>query len=258
MAKSDAIDMVDLVQAATFIFTGTVSAVSASALPVVPNGPDVVVARFERALQVNPMLGDLTGQPITIRLARGSKLGFGERWIFFANSWIHGETVAVTEVAHLPADKVTEDAVTSAMRSLPERHLQERVASASLIVLATVRRVAAAGIREPATEHAADWQRASLEVESVLKGELPEATGGARRSRQSRALDVVFPASLDKAWREWPKLTNGQSAIFLLRPATVPRLPPDNLVAPDPADVQPPSEAQAISALVRGAKPPDG
>ena len=97
----------------------------------------------------------------------------GEQLIFFANSWVHGEEIAVTEAAHIPDNADAEREVDDLVASLPARHLAERVASALLVVEGTVRAVDPAGIWEPVTEHAADWQQAWIAITAVLKGSLP-------------------------------------------------------------------------------------
>ena len=228
----------DLVLRSTFIFSGTVVRLNQSSVKVLKPRPGFAVVRFDRAIRVNPVLGNLDGRPITVQLVKGAAVQPGQELIFFANSWVHGEEIAVAEVAHLEADSKTEREVAKTVDSLPQNHLASRVASATLIVTGTVTRVAPAGIPEPITEHAAQWMRATIQVQQVLKGS--DAT------RAKERLQILFPASLDPLWRNYPKLAARQRAIFLLHSTTLKRLPPATLMLVDPADVQPTSEAGTI------------
>jgi hypothetical protein len=253
---SDQVGLEGLVFRSSFIFSGTIAARGRTMLKVLQSRPDLIVARFDKALRVNPMLGPLEGKPITVLLSKGSSVEPGQHLLFFAESWVHGAHIAVREHAHLPADDKTETEVIRMIASLPERHLQERVASAILIVQAVVREVTrATEIREPITEHAAEWMRAMIEAHEVLKGTLPGQPPGnpqarARREAAVKApLTLYFPQGLDKAWRNWPKLKPEQSAVFLLH-APRPPVPSTAFIAPDPADVQPDSAADTIRRLL--------
>jgi hypothetical protein len=242
----------DLTARSTFIFTGNVVGLGDSVMRMLPPHISVAVARFERALRVNPMLGDLNGKPITVRLA-GGDVRLGERLIFFANSWLHGAEIAVVEVAHMEANEDTEKEVTEALESLPERHLRARVASAQLIVIGTVREVVEGDVREPITEHAADWKRAVIEVREIVKeepGKPPSRRSKTAERQPSTETSFYFPQSMDRAWRDHPKVHGGQSGVFLLH-RNGPNLPPDAWVAPDPADVQPADQAESIRRITR-------
>ena len=242
-----------LVVRSNFVFAGTVAALGRSALKVIPDRSDLAVARLDRALRIAPVLGNLDGRPITVLLAQGEQVRPGERLIFFTASWVHGEEIAVREVAHLPADEQTEKTVAKIVASEPERHLQARVASAVLIVRGTVRAVERAReIPEPGSEHAPRWMRARIDVRQVLKGELtaPAAPARGRRAAPARGSVVLFfPGSDDIAYRNTPKPAQGQAAVFLLH-AGSPPLPERALVAPDRADVQPESRAGDVRKLI--------
>ncbi|MGA8098357.1 MAG: hypothetical protein WB810_06845 [Candidatus Cybelea sp.] len=242
MAVSNSID--ELAVRSTFIFVGTVEMPGASALKVLPGRPQLAVVRFEKALRLNPVLGNLSGKPITVLLADGSAVRRGERFIFFAESWVHAEAIAVREFAHLADTEKTEQEVRTIVDDLPMIHLQERIASAALIVVGKVASVErASDIREPFTEHAPIWMRARIAAKTILKG---------APSAERQELVVYFPSSHDRAWRGWPKLKEGESAIFLIHILEPPplRLPPGAMVLPDPADVQPLSELPTIRKLL--------
>jgi hypothetical protein len=237
-----------LVARATFIFVGTVTARGRSSVRDLPPRPDLVIAKLEQQLRVDPVLGDLTGQLITVLPAAGSKLAVGSPHIFFANSWVHAEAIAVVAIANPVADGKTEELVKKAVDDLPRRRLAARVAQAKLIVHAVVASVEkAAEIPEPIGEHRPDWRRARLRVEDVMKGE-PQRS-------QARAVVVYFPGSDDIAYRNTPKLGRGDAGVYLLHEPP-PRLPPDAFVVPDPLDVQTAGRKDEIRSMVSQPEPP--
>ncbi|MFZ1009678.1 MAG: hypothetical protein WAN65_22760 [Candidatus Sulfotelmatobacter sp.] len=240
-------DLTELVLRSTFIFAGTVESIGKSSVNVLNGRPGLAIARFDRPLRVNPVLGNLKGRPITVLIAKGGKVSPGEQLIIFANSWVHGEQIAVVESAQLALNPETERAVSDIVASLPERHLQERIASAVLIVDGVVKSVARAPeAPETASEHTPYWMRALIEIREVLKGQ-PEQTKATREEVQ-----LYFPGSMDRRFQDVPKPKAGQSAIFLLHTPSG-KFPPPGLVAPDPADVQPPEQLDAIRALIGAA-----
>ncbi len=241
----DETTLLDLIRRASFIFAGTVTASTGSSLRAVPPRPGLAVVRFERGLLVNPMLGKLDGRPITVRLAQegagASAARSGERLLLFTTAWVHDEQIAVNELARLPADKKTEQEVARIVASLPQRHLSERIASAVLIVHGTVTKISRADdIPRTGSEHDPFWMRAEIEVKAVLKG---DAAAG-------RTVELVFPGSRDRAFRDVPRPAERQSAVFLLHQAAK-ALPAKSLIAPDPADIRPEGELETVRQLLR-------
>ena len=240
-----------MVQESTFIFAGTVISRGESSVKTLPAAADLAVVTFGQAFRVNPMLGNLDGRPITVRLANGADVPLKERLIFFANSWIHGEEIAVIETGHIPDDADAERAVSDMVASLPARHLAERAASALLVIRGTVRGVDSAGIREPVSEHSADWMQALIAVATVLKGKLPAPRIPGSVALADDSVVLFFPESRAPRWYSWPKVASRQSGIFLLHTAEPPILLPQGaLVAPDPSDVLPANMLQEVRRLL--------
>ena len=262
---SGSADLVGLVLRSSFIFAGTVISRGRSSLKALPPRPDLAIARLERALRINPMLGKLDGRPITVLLARDAEVQPGAQLLFFAQNWLHAEEIAVRAFAHLPAEDKMEQDVGQIVASLPERHLRERIASAVLIVRGVVKETErATEIAEPISEHAAQWMRAMIEVQEILKGEQQPGPRG-RGAQPKGTVMVFFPGSDDRAYRNWPRLSSGQSAVFLLhgvptgKPGVTPQrggLPQGALIAPDPMDVQPPEHADDIRSLLGSPRRP--
>lgn len=247
-----------LVQRSSFIFTGTITAPGKSSLRVLTSRPGLAVARLDRGFLINPVLGNLEGRPITVRLAQeGAGAGAvraGDRAVFFATAWVHGEEIAVAELARLPADDKTEQEVARAVATLPELHLSQRIAAAALIVQGTVTEIArATNIPRTGSEHDPAWLRASIDVQTVLKGEIPRSPA----RRKSASVALLFPGSRDIAFKDVPRPAKGQKAVFLLHREGSP-VPASEYVAPDPADIQPTSALPTVRRLIggRGSAPP--
>lgn len=245
-----------LVLRSSFIFTGTITATGRSSLRVLTSRPGLAVARLDRGFLINPVLGNLDGRPITVRLAQegAGAVRAGDRVVFFATAWVHGEEIAVAELARLPADEKTEQEVARAVAMLPELHLSQRIAAAALIVQGTVTEIArATDIPRTGSEHDPAWLRASIDVQTVLKGEIVQSPA----RRKSASVTLLFPGSRDIAFKDVPRPAKGQKAVFLLHRDGSPA-PAIAFVAPDPADIQPTSALPTVRRLIgdRGSAPP--
>lgn len=101
-------------------------------------------------------------------------------------------------------------------KAVGDSELRGQIQAADLVVVGTVKEVRAAAIpaaapeSTPVTEHDPRWQEAIIHSDSVIKG---PSTG--------KDFIVHFPASVDVAWYEAPKLKPGQAGIFLLKQDTV-------------------------------------
>lgn len=239
-----------LVDRASFIFVGKILARGRSSVRDLSPRPELAIAELELPLRVDPVLGDPTGQPITVLPAPGADIAVGRRLIFFANSWVHAEAIAVVALANLAAKGKLEQQVKDAVNDLPRRRLAERVARAKLIAHAVVGGVQPASeVREPLSEHSPRWRMARLRVQDVLKGELPRQRG------QTRTVSVYFPGSDDVAYWDVPKLREGEEAVYLLHEPPE-QLPRDAFVLPDSLDVQPVQRKAAIGRVVADQQPP--
>src|SRR5262245_25646651 len=111
----------DLVQASTFIFSGTVLELGVSSVPFVKPNEGLITVRLDKSLRVDPVLGDLRGKTITVAVSSAEQFKAGEQAVFFANSAVHGRGIAVREVAHVDVGQA--DLVAAAVAQLPQRHL---------------------------------------------------------------------------------------------------------------------------------------
>ena len=123
-----------------------------------------------------------------------------------------------------------------------ENELRWRLARADLVVTGKVLKVEpeAAGGTAAATEHAPDWQRATVSIKSVEKGTLKEKTVVAH-----------FASSMDIAWARAPKLIVGQEGLFILhrQPLELKKL--EGLTVVHPRDVLAADQSDRVRELLK-------
>jgi hypothetical protein len=156
-----------LVHLAGLIFAGTVVELGASSVPAVKPADNLIVVRVDRGLRVDKALGELSGKVITVAVRDPKGFRPGQQAVFFTNSWIHGQGIAVREVEH--AELQVQDSVAAAVAKLPEVHLTDRLRSAALVVLAEVVRLGPIE-RVSLDRNDALWRTAELNVLRVLRG----------------------------------------------------------------------------------------
>lgn len=147
----------------------------------------------------------------------------GIQGTFYTAGWIRGDGIAVREIARelpddppdprRPAQKKKE--AIQARKVLDDSELRAQIQAADLVVVGAVKEVRAAAIpaapeSTAVTEHDPRWQEAIIHSDSVIKG---PSTG--------KDFIVHFPASVDVARYEAPKLKPGQAGVFLLKQDTV-------------------------------------
>jgi hypothetical protein len=210
---------------ADLVFRGTVRQAGASTMTEVPATDRTAVVSVDEVLHAPTSLPGLEGSDITVALTEAEELAPGAQFLFFANAWLFGSSIAVQEVGRVAADQPGVAARAAAgvgdrARNTTRRELRRHVEDADIVITGQVAMVrpspsAAARAREegqPITEHDPQWQEAIVEVESVERGEL-----GAKQ------VTVLFPASMDVMWRDAPKHRPGERGVWLLHREEVPR-----------------------------------
>ena len=232
-----------LVCDSNLIFSGTVIELGASSVANLAPRDNFAVVWVDRSLRSDPALGDLRRKKITVELLDRDELQPDQQVIFFTLNWIQGGGMAVRELAHLETHQ--EDEVIAEVARMPERHLAERLADSTLVVVAEVAETKPTPF-DIRWRNAPQWATASFRNVEALEGEPTED------------MVVLFPTSGRPMWARAPRLKQGQRAIFLLhRPPDWPPLPdlgPDLTSAIftvlDPADVQPVSMRPLVEKLL--------
>ncbi|HEX8707473.1 MAG TPA: hypothetical protein VF723_04355 [Pyrinomonadaceae bacterium] len=213
-------------QQATFVFRGTVRKLRAATIASVPVTEKTIVVRVDEVLRGPEVLAQYDGTDITVQLGSREQAAKDEQAIFYTNSWLVGESLAVTSVGHTAVARPAVSGRAAAGRSnmagggQADRGLQEELANADTVVTGKVTSVrvvdeqaggaggdlTAADRFQPISEHSPAWQEAVIEVADVEKGtDIP------------REIVVRFPSSTDVRWYDAPKFRPGQEGVFLLQ-----------------------------------------
>jgi len=235
-------------QESTFTFVGTVKNLHAATMAAVPVTESTAIVTVEEVLQAPPMLADLAGSDITVELSSARQVREGQQATFFTTGWMYGTSIAVREVdlveGRVGAERAGELAALSP--ATPENRtvrLQQRIAEADLAVVGMVSVIKFPEGYDPygsVSEHAPKWREATIEVQSVQKGDLP----------QEDRVTAIFAASDDIRWYRTPTFQVGQKGLFLLDRREIPELEREEYVALDPLDYQPPQQLASIPGLV--------
>jgi hypothetical protein len=216
----------ELVDTSSIVIKGTLESLGSSLTNEVPASEDLAVLRVDATLVAAPALGELTGTQIMILLSKSEKRAVGDQAIFFANPWIYASHLAVIEVGRVESQREAE--VSAAIAKRPDRTLAAHLDTVELVIAGTVEKVEDADIVEPISEHAPEWKKATVHIDSVERG---KHTG--------KRVELLFPSSDEPLFETAPKLQEGQEGVFLLHRGEGPFAPPDALTVIHPHDVQP-------------------
>lgn len=209
--------MADSKADAPFVFEGSVKAVSASNVSAVPADATTAVVQVDHVRQAPRALAGFAGQEITLRMAPSEKLATGDKAIFFTDSLVFADHLAVQSMGHDPLVAAEAQAALAGASPVIQR-LRRRIDQAQSVVSGQVsevrpwapaigKAVAAVGLAMPAgpiSEHAPLWHEAVIEVSGVHKG-----------PKQEKVV-VCFPTSTDVKWRRAPQFKKGQKGTWLL------------------------------------------
>lgn len=129
-----------------------------------------------------------------------------------------------------------------AAQKAADSELAQRLAQAEVVVSGEVLSVAPLAPQQPGirSEHNPDWWQATVEVQSVEKGNV-----------STKTISVLFANSRDIAWYRSPKLKKGDRGIWLLHNRDISGKPVPGLAVTDSLDSQPPSELSRIRSLLQ-------
>jgi hypothetical protein len=197
----------DLARRATLIFLGTVEKTGASTMPAVKANAATAVVRVDQVISPGAPPG-LAGKSITVQLLDAGSAKAGSQEVFFTKGWLLGESMAVIEVGQLGRDTniqgLTEQ-INNVHQKVADEALRNQLATAEAVISGKVTAVRRAEIPRLVTEHDPDWYIAVIQVESVIRGQMP-----------GREVALLFPYSDDVIWHDSPKFKEGQQGIWLL------------------------------------------
>jgi hypothetical protein len=198
----------DLARRATLIFLGTVEKAGASTMPAVKANAATAVVRVDQVIDSPGAPPGLAGQTITVQLLEAGSVKAGSQSVFFTKGWLLGESMAVIEVGRLGRDtniqRLTEQ-INSVHQKVADEALQNQLATAEAVISGRVTSVRRAEVPRVGSEHDPDWYTAFIQVESVIKGQMP-----------AHEVILLFPNSDDVMWHDSPKFKEGQQGVWLL------------------------------------------
>jgi len=237
--------LVSFVAASSLVFRGTVTALHATTPGIdLADKSRAIVAQVDAVLFEGGAL-DVGGQSVTVELLAAPTMAVGYEGYFFTALWTLGQSIGVTEVAHVDPGvyPTLESDVPGIEALLADERMYARMQTAGTVLAGTVTAITPLPHTGPVSEHDPMWAEATLTADCALRGATP-----------SRA-NVAFATSDDVAWVNSPKLTVGDQGVFLLQPVPSPPGPwgiPGAIpyVVTDPLDVRPPEERARIATLV--------
>jgi hypothetical protein len=249
---SNGTDVEELSRQANFIFRGTAIERGAATEPSVPVDNRTLIVTVNEILKAPSLLQNYAGENITVQLGEGQSIRIGQERIFYTQSWIFGESIAVVALGHTAAGARASATAVAMVEAEPASALRERVDSAEVVVAGRV-----VEITEPTssgttriTEHDPVWQEAVVEVDDVAKGSLADD--------QKKQIVVRFARSEDARWYQAPKFEVGQEGVWLLGDsrATAARAAlgeePGKYLAIDAADFLPKEQIEEVRSVING------
>jgi hypothetical protein len=209
--------MADSKADAPFVFEGSVKSIFDSNVSAVPADERTAVVQVDHVRLAPRALAGFAGKEITLRMAPNEKLAAGTKAIFFTDSLVFADHLAVQSMGHDPLVATEAKAALAGVSPVVQK-LRRRIDQAQAVVSgqvttvrpytpATLKAIAASGIAMPAariSEHAPFWHEAVIDVSGVHKG-----------PKQKKVV-VRFPTSTDVRWRKAPHFKKGQKGIWLL------------------------------------------
>jgi hypothetical protein len=235
----------ELMQQSQFVFRGTVQKLKAVTMASVPATDDMAVVRVDEVFKAPETLGDWTNREITVQLATTGDLEEGEQFVFYTNGWLYGDSLAVREVGRWAVTATISRRLSAKSARMAQQaaseELRRHIAEAELVVVGRVLDTSPVlmGTAGILSEHDPDWWQATIEVESVEKGD-----------RAPGALTVVYPRSMDVMWAHVPKLEVGQEGIWILKTGEVAGLRAEEPVVQSPLDFLDRDRLGQIRALI--------
>ena len=243
----------DLSRQSTFTFVGTVMELNAATMPEeVPVTESTAVVHVLEVLQAPQMLANRDGTDITVLLRDAEQVQEGQQATFFTNAAVYGNVdIALQEVGHVEGRVDDERAAELAALSpgTPENRmhrLEQRLADADVVVLGMVSEIKfpeGYDTHGPVSEHAPLLRQATIQIETVYKGDLPAGQD---------TVKAIFFASQDVRWHRTPILDVGQKGTFVLDRREIRELQREEYAALDPLDYQPPEQRDLIETLLQG------
>jgi hypothetical protein len=234
----------ELLATSSLAFSGTVRSLGESPVAGVEADERTAVVQVDAALHAPEELDLAPGDAVTVQLSPDQPaLQPGERATFFTVPVVYADTLVVAEVGRMAAEAITTARVGSpeapaspvedALAEIDQDAIREHALDADAVVRGHVIALQAVDPRETLHEHHPHWWIATLLVDLVQRGDVPDV------GEEGGEVRVVYANSLDIRWRRWPKPKAGQSGMWILHRTAdeLAELAPFQLTHPE--DLQP-------------------
>lgn len=240
-APQDPGSIKELAAKSQMVLRGTVKLMNSTTVAA-DDTSNLAVIRLDELVSGPPLMKAYVGKDITVRLV-SKDVKEGEQRVFFANSWMFGDSIGVAEVGSYrpgPAPAAGQQSLAQSVNegraAAADQQLRARLDRAALVVVGKVAAVRTTP-RTRLSEHDPQWSEADIDVGEVLKG-----------TAQGR-VTIAYPASTDVMWFKTPKPTQGQEGVFLLN-GGVQGVAAGRMAVVEPQAILPVTEASRIRSLL--------
>jgi hypothetical protein len=232
----------ELLAGSSLAFAGTVRALGETPVAGLEADERTAVVQVDEALHGPPEIDLAPGSSVTVQLSADQPaLEVGDRATFYANALIYGDTLAVTEVgrtepeahAHLAGPDAALSPVEEALDEIAQDKVLEHAVKADAVVRGHVIALVAVDPNELLKEHSPQWWIATLDVDLVQRGDVPDV------GEEGGQVKVLYANSLDVRWRNWPKPKAGQGGMWILHRNEGDRAQMAPFALEHPEDLQP-------------------
>jgi hypothetical protein len=211
----------ELLATSTLAFSGTVRSLGESPVEGVEADDRTAVVSVDDPVHVPDAVDLETGSQLTVQLSSElPPLQAGDRATFFAVPLVYADSLVVSEVGRSAAEAVSTaraarpempaSPVEEALAELAQDAVRDHARAADAVVRGHVIGLNAADPGESLQEHSPHWWIATLQVDLVQRGDVPDV---GERGGQVR---VLYANSVDHRWRGWPKPKAGQAGMWIL------------------------------------------
>lgn len=168
---------------------------------------DLGVVKVVEIYSGNELLDKFLSEPVTVKFLKPGEIKKGQQLIFYANPWMEGESIAVTEIAHEAATNNFNEQIKSLQLQVEQKNIQQQISRTELIfagTIATVKKIDTVSSFD--SEHNPEWVLAEIKVDESLKGE----------ARTGSTIVIAFPGSQDVMWYKSPRFAIGHRGVWFL------------------------------------------
>ncbi len=233
----------NLTDQSSFIFEGTLYQFGASTCTTFAATSETAIVQVTRILKGAPVLAGIAGGKVTLRLQLPTDLKVGQAVVIFTNGLWYGDGIVLAEVGHLIGDTQTiERQINMATEAYVRRAVEQRIASAVMVVSGIVAATKPFRYEGPISFHDPDWWECIVSHNVVLMGSISKST-----------VSFLFANSKDIMWRSAPKFTVGQRGVWMPHENRQFTWPSTEPVVVNPLDFQPAEQLSTLQNLIQAA-----